>query len=81
MAIKRQDIQGCGINYYRESKCPTCKKTFEHTDEWVYWRGYYRVRTYFCSWHCVRAYDAKKPAKKLKGEYPSDWLNTRCKVR
>ena len=66
MAIKKQTIQGGGINYYRESKCPTCGKAFEHTIEWAYKRGYEYARHYFCSWGCVLAYDRKHP-RKLKG--------------
>lgn len=64
MAIKRQDIQGGGINYYIESKCPVCGKRFEHTIEWAYWRGYKNQKTYVCSWKCARAYDAQTPAKR-----------------
>ena len=71
MAIKRQDISNGGINYYRTSQCPApeCGKTFEHTTEWAYKRGYESARNlhYFCSWSCMRAWDENKPPKKLKG--------------
>lgn len=64
MAFKRQDIRIGGINHYIVQKCPQCGKTFEHTQEWAFWRGYSKRKTFFCSWGCVRAHDAKHPAKR-----------------
>lgn len=67
MALKRQDINGGGINHYTSSKCPNCGKKFEHTDVWAYWRGYVHKKKFLCSYHCMREYDSKHPPKKLKG--------------
>lgn len=67
MAIKKQTIRSGGLNHYHESKCPTCGKRFEHTNDWAFWRGYVKHKRFFCSWGCVRAWDKKHPAKKLKG--------------
>lgn len=64
MALKRQDINGGGINHYVESKCPVCGKKFEHTDVWAYWRGYVNNKIFLCTWSCTRKYDAQQPPKR-----------------
>ena len=64
MSFKMQDIEGGGINHYSVAKCPACGKRFEHTNEWAYKRGYNYAKHFFCSWGCMRAHDAKQPAKR-----------------
>ena len=47
------------------TKCPICGKTFERTEEWAYRRG----DVHYCSWHCLRKYDASKTRKERKPAY------------
>lgn len=50
--------------FYFEKKCPVCKTVFIPTQEWVYKRGTKGVIKTFCSWGCMRAWDAKQEQKK-----------------
>ena len=54
----------CGLPL--ERKCEICKKDFCARDEWVYVRGVDSHRKWFCSWKCLRKYDAKQEERKKK---------------
>lgn len=48
---------------YQERKCPQCGKEFicHNVDQWAY----KRFGKVFCSWHCLRAWDAGAKTSKI----------------
>lgn len=52
---------------FKETKCPICGKLFCRTIEWAYKKtDEHAQSTYFCSWKCLRAYEAEHGEKKRK---------------
>lgn len=46
---------------FNAKECYRCGKEFicYDSDDWVFKRTYYGQRRYFCSWSCVKAFDAE----------------------
>ena len=49
--------------YYKMRKCANCKKQFLYNEDWVYIRKQRHTAKLFCSWKCLRAYDAQHETK------------------
>ena len=44
-----------------KKKCPVCKREFFADGSWAYKKtGRMNMRTYFCSWKCLRMAEKKK---------------------
>ena len=51
----------------RTDVCETCKKRFEHTSEHAYRRSDKKQHLIFCSYSCMRRYDARKQSENESG--------------
>lgn len=65
MKKKRKNLKMTDRDYIStltiETVCHECGKTFDRLGvEWAYKRG----ERFFCSWHCMRAFDREKEEKK-----------------
>ena len=61
---------------YREKKCLECGKKFivQSVDDYVYKRWCNGQDRYFCSWSCVRKWDAEREPKTLRRDRIIDGL-------